>query len=368
MTRFSKEAPENIMGVAERKRDHIRIVLENASVQRGSNWLEYVHLIPRAVPDINIDEVDITVSFLGRKFSAPLLIEGMTGGTEEAAKINARLAEAAEKAGIPMGVGSQRAAIANPELRQTFRVAREAGPNVFLIANIGAAQLVQHGVELAWEAVKMIDADAIAVHVNTLQEIIQPEGDRRFRGFLTQTRRLCREIGVPVIVKEVGCGISYEDAVVLRDIGVSAVDVAGRGGTSWVEIERMRAIEAGRQDRARLAEVFQEWGIPTAASILEVSQVKDLEVVGSGGIRNGLEVAKIIILGAVMGGVAMPFLKAAVQGVEEVKSLIERLEEELRVAVALCGASNINEFRNARYILTGPLKEWKEERITSKKK
>ncbi|MEM4152367.1 MAG: alpha-hydroxy-acid oxidizing protein, partial [Nitrososphaerota archaeon] len=137
---------------------------------------------------------------------------------------------------------------------------------------------------------------------------------------------------------------------------------------SWVEIERMRAIEAGRQDRARLAEVFQEWGIPTAASILEVSQVKGLEVVGSGGIWNGLEVAKIIILGAVMGGVGMPFLKAAVQGVEEVKSLIERLEEELRVAVALCGASNINEFRNARYILTGPLKEWKEERITSKKK
>ncbi|MEM0481762.1 MAG: type 2 isopentenyl-diphosphate Delta-isomerase [Nitrososphaerota archaeon] len=352
----------------DRKRDHIRIVLENTSVQRGSNWLEYVHIVPKAVPDINIDEVDTTATFLGRRFSAPILIEGMTGGTDEAAKINATLAEAAERTGVPMGVGSQRAGIFRPELRYTFRAAREAGPDAFLIANIGAAQLAQHGVQLAWEAVKMIDANAIAIHVNTLQEIIQPEGDRRFKGFLAQTRRLCEEIGVPIIIKEVGCGISFEDAVILRELGVSAVDVAGRGGTSWVEIERMRAVEAGRLDRAHLAEVFQDWGIPTAASVLEVAQVKGLEIVGSGGIRNGLEIAKLLLLGANMGGMAMPFLKAAMQGVKEVENLVERLKEELKTAIALCGASSIAEFKKTSYILTGPLKEWRDQRIAERAK
>ncbi len=351
------------MGITDRKKDHIRIVLENTSVQRGSNWLEYVHIIPRAVSDINVDEVDITATFLSKRFSAPILIEGMTGGTDEASKINATLAEAAERARIPMGVGSQRAGISKPELRYTFRAARDAGPDVFLIANIGAAQLAQHGVQLAWEAVKMIDANAIAVHVNTLQEIIQPEGDRRFQGLLTQIRRLCQEIGIPVIVKEVGCGISFEDAVILRELGVSAVDVAGRGGTSWVEIERMRAVEAGRIDRAQLAEVFQDWGIPTAASVLEVSHVEGLEIVGSGGIRNGLEIAKLLLLGANMGGMAMPFLKAAVQGVEEVENLIKRIKEELKATLALVGASNIAEFKKTNYVLTGPLKEWRDQRV-----
>lgn len=350
------------MGIEERKRDHIRMVLENESTQRGSNWLEYVHVIPRAVPDINVDEVDVSATFLGRRFSAPILIEGMTGGTEEAAKINATLAEAAEHARIPMGVGSQRAGILRPELSYTFRVAREAGPNVFLIANIGAAQLVKQGVEMARKAVEMIEANAIAVHVNTIQEIIQPEGDREFRGLVNQIRRLCSEISVPVIVKEVGCGITFEDAVVLRDAGVSAVDVAGRGGTSWVAIERQRALEMGRWDRARLAEVFLDWGVPTAASILEVARVKGLEVIGSGGIRNGLEIAKMVLLGASMGGLAMPFLKAAVKGVEEVESLIRQLTEELKVAFALCGASNIEEFRKVKYVLTGPLRDWSEQR------
>ncbi|MEM0445212.1 MAG: type 2 isopentenyl-diphosphate Delta-isomerase [Nitrososphaerota archaeon] len=357
------EDPDWVMGVAERKRDHVRIVLENQSVQRGSNWLDHVHIIHRAVTDIDIDAIDTSAYFLGRRFSAPILIEGMTGGTEEAARINATLAEAAERAQIPMGVGSQRAGVQRPELQYTFRAAREAGPQVFLIANIGAAQLVQHGTQLAWQAVKMIEADAIAVHLNTLQEIIQPEGDRGFKGFLAQLKKLCGEIGVPVIVKEVGCGVSYEDAVVLRDAGVAAIDVAGRGGTSWVEIERLRAIEAGRTDRARLAEVFQEWGIPTAASVLEVKQVDGLQVVGSGGIRNGLEIAKLLVLGADIAGLAQPFLKASVQGLEEVLTLIGQLTEEVKVAAALAGVSRTSELRGAPHVLTGPLLEWTKQRI-----
>ncbi|MCS7145478.1 MAG: type 2 isopentenyl-diphosphate Delta-isomerase [Nitrososphaerota archaeon] len=354
------------MSIEERKRDHIRIALESESAQRGSNWLEYVHMIPRAVPDINVNDVEISATFLGRWFSAPFLIEGMTGGTEEGARINAVLAAAAERARIPMGVGSQRAGIVRPELRYTFRAAREAGQGAFLIANIGAAQLVKHGVGLAWEAVKMIEADALAIHVNLIQEIIQPEGDREFRGFLKLARDVCREIGVPVIVKEVGCGISYEDAVALKNIGISAVDVAGKGGTSWIEIERMRALDAGRHDRARLAEVFTDWGIPTAASVLEAVKVEGLEVVGSGGIRNGLEVAKLLLLGASMGGMAMPFLRAAVRGVEEVENLVRQLGEELKVTMALCGATNLAEFKKTQYILTGRLREWVEQRAASR--
>jgi len=352
-------------GIENRKRDHIRLALEAGSTQRGSNWLEFVHLIPKAVPNLNVDEIDTSVTFLGRRFSAPILVEGMTGGTEEAASINAVLAEAAERARIPMGVGSQRVGVINPDLRHTFRVAREAGPNVFLIANIGAAQLVKYGVGIAWEAARMIEADAIAVHVNMLQELIQPEGDREFRGFTSILQSLCKEIGLPIIVKEVGCGMSYEDAEVLKGVGVSAVDVAGRGGTSWVEIERLRALGVGRLDRARLAEVFLDWGIPTAASVLEVSQVGGMEVVGSGGIRSGLDVAKLIPLGATMAGVAQPFLKAAVKGVVEVESLVARLTEELKVAMALSGALNITELRRARLVLMGPLRDWAEQRLHS---
>ncbi len=354
------------MTIDARKRDHIRLALEGEGVQRGSNWLEYVYLVQRTVGDVEPDSVDTSVRFLGRRFDAPILIEGMTGGTEEAAKTNATLAIAAERARIPMGVGSQRAAVQRPELRYTFRSARESGPNVFLIANIGAAQLAQHGEQIAWEAVKMIEADALAIHVNLLQEVIQPEGDRSFRGFISNLKRTCTSLGVPVIVKEVGCGLSYEDTVALKEAGVAAVDVAGRGGTSWVEIERLRAIEAGRMDRARIAEDFLDWGIPTAASVLEASSVEGMEVIGSGGVRSGLEVAKLLVLGAVMGGIAAPFLKAAMEGVGKTLEFIGFLKEEIRIATALCGASNIGELKRASYVMLGPLREWYVQRVASR--
>jgi isopentenyl-diphosphate delta-isomerase, type 2 len=351
------------MSVETRKSDHIRLALESGDTVKGSTWLEHVHLVPRTVGDVDVNSVETSVKFLGRWFSAPILIEGMTGGTEEAAKINAVLAAAAEAAKIPMGVGSQRAAIVKPELRHTFRVAREKGPKAFLIANIGAAQLAHEGEAFAWEAVKMIEADAIAIHVNLLQEIIQPEGDRSFRGFLHNLRKICRSLGVPVIVKEVGCGLSYGDAVALKEAGVAAVDVAGRGGTNWVEIEKMRAIEAGRLDRARIAEDFLDWGIPTAASVLEASRVRGLEVVGSGGVRSGVDVAKLLVLGAVMGGLARPFLKAALEGVEMTSALIAMLKEEIQIVAALCGASNMEDLRRTAYVITGPLKEWYDQRF-----
>lgn len=348
--------------VVRRKADHIRIALEGDVEYRKSNWLEYVELVHRALPELSLESVDTTATFLGREFRMPLLIEGMTGGTEEAMRINEALARAASRLGIPMGVGSQRAGIVNREVRRTYTIAREVAPDAFLIANIGAAQLVKGGVEMAKEAVEMLDADALAVHLNVLQELVQPGGDTDFRGVADAIRRVTESLKVPVIVKEVGCGISYEDAVVLKEAGVRAIDVSGSGGTNWTEIERQRALAAGDLDKASLAEVFREWGIPTAAAVMEVSRVEGVEVVGSGGIRTGLEVVKVLTLGASMAGMARPFLSAAVEGPEAVMRLASKIERELRAAMVLTGSRRIADLRSAPRVILGPLKDWCEQR------
>jgi isopentenyl-diphosphate delta-isomerase len=211
---------------------------------------------------------------------------------------------------------------------------------------------------MAKEAVEMLDADALAVHLNVLQELVQPGGDKDFRGVADAIRRVTESLKVPVIVKEVGCGISYEDAVVLKEAGVRAIDVSGSGGTNWTEIERQRALAAGDLDKASLAEVFREWGIPTAAAVMEVLRVEGVEVVGSGGIRTGLEVAKVLALGASMAGMARPFLSAAVEGPEAVMRLASRIERELRAAMVLTGSRRIADLRSASRVILGPLKDW----------
>lgn len=360
---------ESAIRISERKSDHIKIALErDVEFHAKTSWLEYVQLVHSAVPELDYDSIDTSAVFLGRSFKAPIIIEGMTGGTEEAAEINGNLAEAAERVGIPMGVGSQRAAIVRPEMEYTFRVARERGPRVFLMANIGAAQLIHGGVDFAWRAVKMIEADALVVHLNPLQELIQPSGDTAFAGFLRALRELTGKIGLPVVVKEVGCGFSYEDAVRLRESGVSAIDIAGAGGTNWTEIERLRAAEANAAEKVRLAEVYREWGIPTAASLIEVVEAGGVEVVGSGGIRNGLEIAKILALGARMGGLARPFLQAAKRGAGEVVRQAERLREEVKAAMFLTGCGSVAQLPEKRPVLIGPLKDWYEQRVLPRRR
>jgi len=348
--------------VVRRKAEHIRIALEGDVEYRKSNWLEYVEFVHRALPELSLESVETEARFLGRRFRMPLLIEGMTGGTEEALRINRALAMAASELGIPMGVGSQRAGILNSGVRRTYTVAREVAPDAFLIANIGAAQLVKGGVDMAKEAVEMLRADALAIHLNVLQELVQPGGDTDFTGVTDAIGDAVREVGVPVIVKEVGCGISYEDALVLQRTGVRAVDVSGSGGTNWTEIERQRALSAGDVEKASLAEVFREWGIPTAAAVLEVSRVEGIEVVGSGGIRSGLEVAKVLALGASMAGIARPFLAAAVEGPEAAVALARRIERELKVAMVLTGSRNVGDLRRAPRVILGPLRAWCEQR------
>lgn len=359
-------SPKDGSVIAERKRDHIKIALGEDVEHRITTWLEYVVLPHYPLPELDFESVDTRCTFLKREFSAPILIEGMTGGTEEGKRINANLALAAEKYNLPMGVGSQRVAIVDPGVSDTFRVAREMGPHVFLMANIGAAQLIKGGVELAWKAVKMIEADALVIHLNPLQELIQPGGDTNFVGLMSRIKQVVRELAMPVIVKEVGCGLTYDVAMRLREIGVDAVDVAGAGGTNWTEIERVRAAEAGALEKVELAETFRDWGIPTAASVLEVASVEGMEVVGSGGIRDGLDVAKLLCLGAEMGGLARPFLKAAVEGEEAVELVVKKLVREIKAALFLTGSRSVKELANVKPVILGPLREWYLQRVANR--
>ncbi len=345
------------MEIEARKKDHIRISLEKDVSYRKTTWLEWVELPHKAAPEIDPEDIKMDTTFLGRRFTHPLIIESMTGGTLEAEKINRNLAEAASIFGVPMGVGSQRAGVVKPETAYTFRVARETGPDVFLIGNIGGSQLVEHGLEIAVKAVEMIDADALAIHLNPLQEIVQPDGRPRFRGLLTTLRKLRRELQIPIILKEIGAGISREVAGAAEDL-YDAVDVAGSGGTNWTLIEMLRAGEVEHRDKVALAETFLEWGIPTAAAIMETRVATRKYLVGSGGLRTGLDVARALALGANMAGMAHPFLEPATKSVDDVLEKLRRISEELRAAMFLTGSRTLEDLKRSPVVVRGPLLEW----------
>jgi len=346
-----------------RKRDHLRLSLElDVSFEGKTTWLEYVELIHRALPELNLDEISTETSFLGETFGMPLLVEAMTGGIPEAVEINGNLAEAAERFSIPMEVGSQRAALEDKKLEYTFRVARERASNLFLIANLSGVQLAEDEVEVAEKAIEMIEADAISIHLNPLQELIQPEGSTRFKDVLKVIEKVCERLDVPVIVKEVGCGISSEVARMLEEVGVKAIDVAGAGGTCWAKIEMLRLRED--DERREVAKTFLDWGIPTAASIIEVSSAVSIEVIGSGGIRSGIDIAKALSIGADMAGAAHPLLRPATESVESVAKVLGRLRSELRAAMFLTGCKDVDELKNSPHVILGPLLEWKRQRAS----
>ena len=342
-----------------RKAEHIRICLErDVEFKKKTTWFEYVELIHNPLPELDFDEIKLEARFLNRLFNYPIVIEGMTGGTDEAYKINKNLAEAAAQLNIPMGVGSQRAAIHNPSLRKSYMIVRDISPDIFVIGNIGGAELVKEGVEVAEKAVEMIEANALAIHLNSLQELIQPGGDINYKGIMKAIERTVERLSVPVIIKEVGCGISKEVARNLELIGVKAIDVAGAGGTNWTLIEKIRAEELGELEKKTLGELYQEWGIPTAASIIEVSSTVKIDVIGSGGIRTGLDIAKSIVLGADMAGIAKPLLRPAVENTDAVLAYLKKIALELRTAMYLTGCKNIHELKRVDKVLIGPLIEW----------
>ncbi|NPA26695.1 MAG: type 2 isopentenyl-diphosphate Delta-isomerase [Chloroflexi bacterium] len=327
----------------QRKDEHLRINLERdvrSGLRSGFERYAFLH---QALPEINLDEVDTRLTLFGRSLRAPLLISAMTGGTPEAARINQRLAEAAQALGLAMGVGSQRVALENPTLASTFQVRRYA-PDILLFANLGAVQLnYGYTVDHCRRAVEMIQADALVLHLNPLQEALQPEGDTRFAGLLRKIEAVVRGLDVPVIVKEVGWGISPQVARQLAEVGVAAIDVAGAGGTSWSQVEMHRA---RTQFHAQVAAAFVDWGIPTAESLRYVRQAAPgVLVFASGGLRTGIDVAKAIAMGATLAGFAGPLLRAASHSTQAVLETLQVIHQQLRVAMFAVAARDLDALR-----------------------
>jgi isopentenyl-diphosphate Delta-isomerase len=326
-------------GTQQRKADHIRICLEEDVQFRTSNGLEKYRFSHCCLPELDYDQLDVSTSFLGKKLGAPLLISSMTGGTDRARTINRRLATVAQTYGLAMGVGSQRVAIEQGQTADTFRV-RDIAPDILLFANLGAVQLnYGYGVEQCQRAVEILEADALILHINPLQECIQPKGDRNFSGLLQKIEQVCTTLKIPVIAKEVGNGISAAMAQQLIDVGIQAIDVAGAGGTSWSLVEGARA----DQDLQRqLGRTFADWGIPTADCLVQIRRNQpQIPLIASGGLRNGLDMAKAIALGADLAGLALPFLTAADLSSANVTNLVELLLAELKTAMFCSGSPNL---------------------------
>lgn len=329
-----------------RKADHLRICLdEDVQFKANTNGLERYRFTHCCLPELNRSEIDITTTFLGKSLGAPLLISSMTGGTEQAKMINFRLAEVAQQYGLAMGVGSQRVVVENPQVADTFAV-RSQAPDILLFANLGAVQLnYSYGVDECQRIVDLLEADALILHLNPLQECIQPNGDTNFRGLLDKISILCNKGSVPVIAKEVGNGISAAMAQKLIEVGVSAIDVAGAGGTSWAKVESERALN---EKERRLGLTFADWGLPTAECLVDIRAITpEIPLIASGGLRNGLDAAKAIALGADLVGLAWPFLQAAAESVEAVDTLVQLLIAEITTVLFCTGNANLDQLKHS---------------------
>ncbi len=326
--------------IDQRKSDHIKINLEQDVRSGLTSGLEKYRFVHEALPELDLNQVDTSLSLFGKRLAAPILISSMTGGTEEAGEINQRLAEAAQEVGVAMGVGSQRAAIEHPEQTPTFSITRKVAPDILLFANLGAVQLnYGYGIDECRKAVDMIQADALILHLNPLQEAVQDAGETNFAGLAKKIEEVCKKIEVPVIAKEVGWGISEQTAKLLTDCGVSVIDVAGAGGTSWSQVEMHRAPD---EFTRQLAATFVGWGIPTSDSILNVKKaVPDMTVFASGGLKDGLDIAKCIALGATLGGMAGQFLKAAAVSADKAVEMMKLTKRQIEVTMFVAGVGKL---------------------------
>jgi isopentenyl-diphosphate Delta-isomerase len=341
--------------ISSRKADHLDLAISgNVGFRTVTTLLECVRLVHDALPELAYDQIELSTSVLGKRLRAPLLIAGMTGGTERAERINCELASIAEERGYAFGLGSQRALHKNKQALSTYAV-RPVAPNTLLLGNIGVVQAAQMSSAEVLELVQLVGADALCVHLNPAMELIQEEGDRDFRGGLAAIERLQAELPVPLVIKETGCGLSGSVAARLKAVGIRHVDVSGAGGTSWVGVETERAADA----RRALGESFWDWGIPTAASVGLCARHGFETIFATGGIRAGLDVARAIALGAHVGGIARLALQALERGGRDgCLAFFDRIEAELRIAMLLSGAASPAALAQAPRLITGELGEW----------
>lgn len=329
----------------KRKKEHLDLCLDGGRVSGpSSTGFDRYRFTHNALPDLDLDGIDLSAIFLGKRLRAPFLISSMTGGFAVARKVNRNLAAAAQELGLAMGVGSQRVAIEEPSVADSFQV-RDLAPDILLFANLGAVQLnYGYGIDQCRRAVEMIGADALILHLNVLQEAVQPEGNRNFKGLTGKVAAICRQLEVPVVAKEVGNGISVEVARRLAGAGVRAIDVAGKGGTSWYAVEATRAAKKGRPVDA----TFADWGIPTEEALVTVRRaLPEIELVASGGIRTGLDIAKAIALGANIAALGQPLLAPALESPDKVVNFVRGILNELRIAMLCVGASDLGALRRA---------------------
>ena len=340
------------LGTEMRKKQHLEIVAKKEVQHKTkTTGLEEVELEYNCLPELNKEKIDLSTEFLGKKFSAPLMVSGMTGGAEEAKKINLLIAQACQELGIGMGLGSQRAMIEQPELKATYDV-RTIAPDIFLAGNIGVAQLKKYSTQQLQKMLADVQADALAVHLNVEQEAVQPEGDVDFEGCFDKLKDLAQNLGKPVYAKGVGHGISGSVAARLNKTKIEALDVQGAGGTSWTGIESFRK-------QATAGVTYWDFGVPTAVSIIQCRKNFNKKIIASGGIRNGLDAVKGIALGADLVSTAHPVFKAAYEGnLETVKQVLEQFIEEIRIGMLLVGAKNVKELQKKKYYLFGKTLQW----------
>ncbi|MCZ8224548.1 MAG: type 2 isopentenyl-diphosphate Delta-isomerase [Microcystis sp. LE19-84.1B] len=340
-------SPPNLPSEIEnRKSEHLRVCIEeDVEFQQLTSGLEKYRFTHCCLPELDRSDIELGTTFLGKSLKAPILISSMTGGTELAHLVNTRLATVAQRYGLAMGVGSQRIALEQPELAPTFAV-RSLAPDILLLANLGAVQLNYGcGLEDCLKLVELLEADALILHLNPLQEWVQSEGDSNFKGLLAKIQQICVQLPVPVIAKEVGNGISAPMAKQLIEAGVAAIDVAGAGGTSWAKVESQRA----KDNRQRhLGQVFADWGLPTAECITAIRSLNStIPLIASGGLKNGLDLAKSIALGADLGGLARPFLVAAIESEAAVDELVKFLIAELEIVLFCTGNPNLSALKHS---------------------